>query len=389
MGLWKGKKGSSVFYRIKNSNNGQKQGIRERVYEPANPRTVQQAGQRMKMLPAQRVYGALKDIIERAWQGKPYDGSARQEFLKIALSSSTTVWPALEKNDPNTPPGAYQISKGTLNQVTCIYNEEIGDFVTSIYDDGQIENTSTIGEATEVLLAQNSWLQEGDQITFVCCNSDANGDGIYWQNVSLNLDTTNTDTWASTLGLGYGVSIEGSVDAGEPNGLHFTTAGILSAAAVIVSRDAPTPLRSTAVLAVNTAGLDDYYSTTARARARASYMNPERRSERDWEVQPTDGGSGTEATSYTVSGLTGAQLAIFNGADVLVYADTTTGELVGVGVRTGSGWNGTTVVEGPCCCNADGTLLTRDYTAGGEVLERNLLVAQVTDLADLRQISQG
>jgi hypothetical protein len=339
----------------------------------------------MKLLPAQRVYGVLKEIIERAWQGKPYDGSARQEYLKIALSSSTTVWPALEKNDPNTPPGAYQISKGTLNQVTCEYTSANGDFqINGIAINDEIEDTTTVADATAILLAANSWLNEGDQITFVSCNSNADGDGIFWQYGSVNLDSSNTDTWGSTIGLSDGVSVGGA------NSLRIITgAGILYAAAVIVSRDATTPLRSTAVLSVNTVGLDDYYSTTARARARASYMNPERRYERDWEVQPTDGGSGTEATSYTVSGLTGAQLDIFNGADVLVYADTTTGELVGVGVRTGSGWNGTAVVEGPCCCNANGTLLTRDYETGGEVLERNLLVAQVTDLADLRQISQG
>lgn len=388
MGLWKGKKGSSVFYRIKNSNSAQKQGIRERVYEPANPRTVQQAGQRMKLLPAQRVYGVLKDIIERAWQGKPYDGSARQEYLKIALSSSTTVWPALEKNDPNTPPGAYQISKGTLQQVTCEYIAAAGNFATSLAADG-FSDTDTIGTVTEELLTANPWLNEGDQITFVCCASDANGDGIFWQYGSFNLDSNDQTTQLKeAIGL-TGILVEGSATGSSNRVTIIEGTGILYAAAVIVSRDAPTPLRSTAVLAVNTVGLDDYYSTTARARARASYMNPERRYERDWEVQPTDGGSGTEATSYTVSGLTGAQLEIFNGADVLVYADTTTGELVGVGVRTGSGWNGTSVVEGPCCCNANGTLLTRDYETGGEVLERNLLVAQVTDLADLRQISQG
>lgn len=53
MGLWRGKKGSNVFYKIANSSNGQQQGIRQRVFDVANPKTAAQAQQRIKMRAAQ------------------------------------------------------------------------------------------------------------------------------------------------------------------------------------------------------------------------------------------------------------------------------------------------------------------------------------------------
>ena len=97
MGLWKGKKGSSVFYQIKNTNSAQKQGIRERNYEPANPKSARQASQRMRMYPAQAVYGVLKDTIERSWQGVKYGQMTRQAYLKSALRSE--FYPFVSKSD--------------------------------------------------------------------------------------------------------------------------------------------------------------------------------------------------------------------------------------------------------------------------------------------------
>jgi len=390
MGLWKGKKGSSVFYRIKNSNNAQKQGVRERVYDPSNPKTSQQAGQRMKMLPAQRVFGVLQEVIKRAWEGVPAN-MVRQEYMKVALSSNTTIWPAVMKNDTIVVPGGYQISRGTLTPIECYWTptgDAAGDFVTNIEINGGLATDATWGVYSQSILDLNPNLQDGDQITFVWCDSNASGEGFFWHTYSLNLDSESTESAVDVL----------------PNVSNSRTyieyaSGVLAlhaedptiwAAACIVSRDAATPKRSTAILWVHEEILPEYYASPARAAARRSYMAPERAAARDWEVEPTDGGANTIPSTYTIEGLTNAQQSIFNGEQVLVYVDDTTGELVGVGTRTGSGYDVTsqTVMEGPCVCDANGTLLTRSYSAQGEVFERNLLVSAVADLASLRQVPQ-
>lgn len=389
MGLWKGKKGSSVFYRIKNSNNAQKQGVRERVYDPSNPKTSQQAGQRMKMLPAQRVFGVLADVIKRAWEGVP-PGMVRQEYMKIALSSNTTVWPAIMKNDNVVVPGGYQISKGTLTPVVMSWSPSgptAGDFVTNIVVPSEPTADDIWGDVSEEIITNNPSLQNGDQITLVWCESNSEAEGFFWHTRSVNLDVDSIEALGDVTGFSpYVTNISMGNGVIALNSANFT----IWAAACIISRDAATPKRSTAVLTVHDAVLPEYYASAARAAARRSYMAPERTAQRDWEVEPTDGGANTFATVYEISGLTNYQQSIFNGDECLVYANVDTGELVAVGTRTGFGYSVTSqnIVEGPCVCDASGLLLTRDYTAGGETFNTNLLVAEVPALANLRQVPQ-
>lgn len=383
MGLWKGKKGSSVFYRIKNSNNAQKQGVRERVYDPSNPKTSAQAGQRMKMSPAQRVFSALEDVIKRAWEGVP-SGMVRQEYMKFALSSSTVLWPAVEKNDNSLIPGQYLVSKGSLPEITCVDNGQVIE--VGIPSEESINNDTSIGDFSELFV--NAGYANGMQVTFVIF--DMLGDDpstIAAHAASFIIDTENADEYVGDYLSPY-------LSFSTTEGMIAFTSGIGSrdvvAGAVIVSSDAPTPKRSNARIRVILEKLDGYYNTGAKSRARKSYMAPEITTRRDWEVQPVDGGANTIATVYTISGLTNPQQSIFNGVDVLVYADTDTNQMVAVGTRNGSGYVVATqnVVEGPCVCDSAGNLITRDYTVQGETFLRNLLVSEVAALAELRQVPQ-
>lgn len=284
MGLWRGKKGSSVFYKIANSNSAQKQGIRERNYEPQNPQTSSQAGQRMRMYPAQAVYGAIKEVIQRSWQGTKYGEDARREYLKRALSNP--VFPAVEKNMGVIVPGPYQIAKGSLQEITCVVGTNIAmtdlrcaDFATN----------ATIGSVSQSLLDSNSFLKEGDQISIIVCSSNRAGEGFYWEVCSFIIDTSNIDE-VETLYNGY-FSI-----LGQDAGLVVTTDDAsLYAVGVILSREGSTPLRSSATLACNyTVGdMPNYYSNEAVARAKASYMKKStERTNSDWPADPSGDGSG-------------------------------------------------------------------------------------------------
>lgn len=294
MGLWKGKKGSSVFYQIKNSNSLQKQGVRERNYEPSNPRSTRQAGQRMRMYPAQAVYGVLKETIERSWQGVKYGQMTRQAYLKSALR--TGIFPAISKGAGVIVPGPYQIAKGSLPEVpttiledgSCIFNFLTGEAGVVL---------QSVAEVSSYLLDSNNWLQEGDQLTFVFCYTrDAMVVSFNWTTVSFYLDKTDqTDLTnlfpesADLITVVDGLKIDWPAD-------EFVYAG-----ACVVSREGTTPLRSNATLSVNTAALPEYYGVEASARARRSYMNPLTIQSTDWPVDPGEQGGGSGGDDYTIT----------------------------------------------------------------------------------------
>ena len=375
MGLWKGKKGSSVFYRIANSNSAQKQGIRERAFEIANPRTNSQAGQRMKLLPAQRVYGVLKPIISRGWQGVNYGVESKQEFLKRALKL-TTGYPFLEKDSSLTVPGAYQISKGTLQQIYTTIDEDPNQHETSIrYSNVQGE---TWGAFSQAIINSTPGLQDGDQITVVACVQENNGDPIWWYN-SVILDTTSTEDGSSMP-----IMTPRAVGANlimQNNRLYvMTQQAFMLASAIIISRLRDGEyMRSTSVLTINdqAGGMQNYFNGAAFRRARNSYMNPTRIESTDWPVEP-ELPENSYISDYALSGLTGAKAAC-NGIVVKVTRNEDTDALTGVFVTTYLG--GDALVK-----KTDGTAVTYEATSGGETQILPITPADQADLANLPTI---
>lgn len=381
MGLWTGKKGSTVFYRVTNSSDAQKQGMRERVYTPSNPQSYNQAGQRMKLLPAQRVYGILKDTIERSWQGVTYGAKTRYQYLKLALAQD--VFPAVEKNSGIVVPGPYVIAQGSLQEYPQQFDEN-GTFVISMpgtstvdYEDG------TVGDLATSLLEQNPQLKAGDQLTFVLCYTTTNNStNFIWVVRSIYLDTSSTQALNEVLGTGFelGATMQ-SVTISKSGG------GTTYAAAMIVSRDATTPLRSNARLKVRIDLLNEFYSASSKEAARESYMKRVYTRSSNWQVDPsTTEVAGATLSTYTIAGLTGTN-ALFNGAVVQVYRKDTDNSLVAVPVLTGEGVNTEgSIATGPCLVGENGQILEREQTIEMEVITYNLLVAVVPDLANLRQV---
>lgn len=378
MGLWRGKKGSSVFYRIANSNNNMKQGIRERAYEISNPRTTSQAGQRMKLLPAQRVYGILKPIISRAWQGVKYGAESKQEYLKRALKL-TTGYPFLEKDSSEVIPGAYQISKGTLQQVFTQPSTE-GD--ADVHDSSIIlqmtDSITTVGDLTERLIEDNPYLKDGDQLTFVACVQSSGGE-IIWENKSVIIDTASTEFLSSSDFWGAG-SRTLAIDSSEDNKLVITTnKTFMLASAVIISRLSDDQyLRSTSVLTINdqAGGMQNYFNGAAYRRARNSYMNPTRTQSTDWPVEP-ELPDNSYISDYALSGLTGNKAAC-NGIVVLVTRNEETDALTGVFVTN---FLGDALVQ-----KSNGQAVTYEVAGQTETEVFPITPADQADLANLPTI---
>lgn len=322
MERWQGKKGSNVFYKISNSSNAQKQGVRERVYEVSNPKTRSQALQRMKVRAAQNFYNTLAPILNRAMQGVKYGGMTRNEFMRYALSMNSS--PAVEKGSSVAIPGAYLLSKGSLPAFTI--NQFSGSqafFDMPMLVQGMIEPNATLSQNDINLICANGAVREGDQITIVY------------------VDLNNNYNFASMLvSVGYVVP---SVLTIEGDKLTIETQANLAAAAVILSRKNGNKYeRSTAYLALNEESdfIKEAYSTQAINAALATYqksvsVNGE---STDWPVEPEEGGQGSFVASisapYVLSGLTGGKAAL-NGRKVLVFQNVNTGDLTAVGTLSG------------------------------------------------------
>lgn len=294
MGLWRGKKGSSVFYRIANSNNKEVQGIREYNPAPANPQSNSQASQRLKMQAAQRVFGSLGSIIRRSWQGVKYGQRSYQKFLKYALSMEEG-YPYVEKDSFRAVPGRYLISTGTLQPVEMAYSDATEHSSSLLVTAAQsFPSSFTIGELSTQLLTNNNQLQAGDQVTFVVCVCSASAfssallEAVYtWRYASFFIDETSEIT-LSDAGLVNGVfAVTVGGDGG--NALSVSTpSGSLVASAIIVSRPSETGgyLRSTATLFVPDDVIDVWSSPTQVLAARRSYQRKmTERTSSDWPVE--------------------------------------------------------------------------------------------------------
>lgn len=332
MGLWRGKKGSSVFYYLRNSNSREKQGIRE--YQPvvSNPQTSAQIDQRMYMTPAQNLYRELADIIRRSWQGLEYGGKGTQEFFKYALRHGTTRpvgIPWLDKGDSRAVPGTYQISNGSIAEVfaTIIDADLCNTSLTLTITQG---GNTTWGDVSTDLIENND-IKQGDQLTFVTCASSEEyptaSSRFGWDVFSIYVDTNSTTPLIQVFGKYTIVAIQDSKLSLQNNGVNPFP--FLQAAAVIVSRlgSTGTYQRSPATIAVNTELMAYWYSANRHDLARNSYINRTGSTRSgSWIVDDQAGDSPVSREkvdgTFTLAGLTGDK-ADANGTNVRVqrYAD--------------------------------------------------------------------
>lgn len=336
MGLWRGKKGSTVFYYNKNSNSSMKQAMRERVYEISNPKTRTQATQRMKVTPMQRVGSVLGEILKRSWQGIEYGGKGLQEFRKLALKMSTG-YPYCDKGELRAIPGAYQISRGTLTPVDYEIQAN-GIVIQSLYEGlPQI----TIGEISTTLI-NNYGAQEGDQLTIVYCLKVGTTTSVLsaqyeWGYGSFIIDTTNTARPRTVIPA---IDAQTYSPGGALEMISFksnNTTKVLEAGALILSRPQDNSyMRSPATIALS-ADLDPWFTDLRRRSARLTYQATGVAAQSsDWEVEPT------ETSSPGLFTISGSSITEINGKKIWVRYSDDTGEVVGVYVTQESGGAGGT-----------------------------------------------
>lgn len=280
-GILRGKLGNTVFYEIKNSNNSEKQGLRERKRVISNPQTGKQADQRMKLLPATKIAAVLKSIIERGFEGVKYGARSRQVFMKYALLM-TDGYPYVEKDSPIVYPGRYLISRGSLPEVGASWSRDAG-VITNLKCSVDITADTTIGELSADLLASNSTIKKGDQLTFIMGAGyeydDIHNSPVLWVQKSFYLNPDDTTT-IEQAGLNDDIQFENTA---QSLSFNIVDADFIAAYGIILSRESSTGahLRSTCRLEV-ASRYDEMFDTATKAIARKSYMKKNRALNSDW-----------------------------------------------------------------------------------------------------------
>lgn len=255
IGNFKGKVGNIVGYNLKDSNNKQTQGLR--AYQPVvrNPKTAAQAEQRAKMAPINATYRALKGIIDRGQEGVAYGNKSRLRFLSEAMKQFDCPW--FMKGEAVTLPIKTNITKGSLQPI--VISEVAEEHLSTELSVGTVEQIATIGVLSTALLANNSFLKEGDQLTFI--------HGKIGQVVVVSVILDSTSTVATTDFLGN----EGKLDFNP--GHLLNPEEVFGAAILSREGDNGQHLRSTTALTLGEdTAADTHYTSAAKDAAIESYM---------------------------------------------------------------------------------------------------------------------
>lgn len=285
-----GKLGQIVGYIIKNAASKQSQGMR--AYQPnvANPKTVLQANQRLCLKPLNNFARAMAPVIERGFENVKYGTDSRREFMRINMSNFNG--PYLRKGNDDAVPGPFVISKGSLVPIAVL--SDAGGFAVSDLYLGPTGTSglTTVGILSQGLIAANTDVQDGDQLTFITAWM-ASGQYVY-RVFSLTVDSNSTVALA-----GYP---EGSTSNRQLDNFIFSSSGgamkfsvgldlgsdeVMVGAAVIQSREGSKGehLRSDATFYVTNGVYDVWMSQEQYEAALSSYMGDA--AVVDWPVQMT------------------------------------------------------------------------------------------------------
>lgn len=224
LGYLRGSIGDITFFRAK----GQ-QLSRARNRAPANPRTVAQMDQRAKMACAVKFYTQVgTNFFKYAFEGKKDNESYFNAFVKNNILLGGYIGKQASRVYDFPALGAWQISSGTLPEITAPFPQSVNGVVFSV---GTVSGTpiTTISELSKALIGSDSnrW-REGDILTCLCyCATNYatlptiytdQGNRAYTAVWQTRLSTSNTDTLPSIEFPLLDMSFDCKLDS---NGLSF------------------------------------------------------------------------------------------------------------------------------------------------------------------------
>lgn len=325
-GLLKGKLGNTIFYKVTNSSDKEKQGQRQYVASIANPRTAPQATQRMRMKPAINFYRGLADLLDHSWEGVKYGAISRQKFMQLALSPTLTGIPYVDKGESRFIPGAYPLSLGsvganaairTIGRSSGANQSYYAEMAALVFSDDHSSSYTWGDWSDDAIVLSNGMLRDGDEITFIAVYEI---DGVYVPMHSyVVLDVSSTLSVPQVLSkvgvlvsdINFQFVRENSINgSGEWEYSEYTQEMV--AAGIIVSRHpsrtSTTWLRSTSNLFCSQSFTDRWMSADRFAAALATYQNAASELTSDWLLNQADtpavggnAGGGTLIQDFTLA----------------------------------------------------------------------------------------
>lgn len=273
---FRGKVGNVIGYLTKNRAGRYEQSVK--AYQPvvANPQSFAQALSRVPVGPVQRICSALLTIIQRGFEGVSYGDASKSEFLSYNLKYFRG--PYLEKSYPYVVPGPVLLTRGSLNNVNILRINSDG-FVCSLELPNNFSETSNIGELSAALLSYNSWLMQGEQLTFVYVLKHL--DEYNYQFFSLNVNPNDTRSLTN-----YSFFKDNNFDSLQVYLLSQPLDTEIVAAAVIRSQPyGSTSFRRSTTFLTLSPDYPMYNTEDDVRRAVASYRDGD--TPEDWEDDPT------------------------------------------------------------------------------------------------------
>lgn len=182
VGYGRGKLGEGVYYK----HSGQ-QCARARNRQPNNPRTAEQAVQRMCVANAAKITKALSQIVNHSFEGKSVGAQSKNYFRKLAIRAFRAA--AIEGILSDSAPAAASfslkgspaiglcrnilISLGSLPRLDLTYDSEY-DVVKMPYGNNQSSLQNITNQATYEAALADIYCEPGDQLTFVVYNQSSN-----------------------------------------------------------------------------------------------------------------------------------------------------------------------------------------------------------------------
>lgn len=288
-----GKLGNSVGYTIKNSKTKETQGWR--IYQPkvTNPQTYAQMTQRIKMTAVNNYYRAMRSIIQRGMEGKPYGDASRRAWLQMAMGTEFQG-PYLPKGSKvPVPMTNVPVTVGSLNPVVLEYNSGADLFISNIVVD-EVTNNS-VAELSAKLI--DAGYQQGDQVTIVIVTQS--GNTFNYRVSSVFIDSADS-------------SYIEDFHFGEEDGYLFfnDSNGEAIACMVTISRDGDnTHLRSTASMAIAPSVISQWYNVANYDAVMDTYLHTSELST-DWQQVPTRSASGQTKDSANALLLDGTTVVV-------------------------------------------------------------------------------
>lgn len=314
-GLLKGKLGNTIFYKVTNSSDKEKQGQRQYVASIANPRTSPQATQRMRMKPAINFYRGLADLLDHSWEGVKYGALSRQKFMQLALSPTLQGIPFVDKGESRFIPGNYPISLGSVGANTQILTISssgapapvyFAEFAALAFSDDLSASNTWGSWSEESITKSNGMLRDGDEIT---CIAVYEVEGVYVPMHSYVVLDTNSSLPAPQVMANAKMYLSDEsfkfirdVAFDAQDGMTFEDIrDPMVAAGVIVSRHpsrtSTTWLRSSSTLFVSDSFKATWMSADRFAAAQATYMNSATDLTSDWLLNQAENQGSTSSGS--------------------------------------------------------------------------------------------